>query len=179
MHQNFPLAPYFFLLVAEALNMAIKEEQRRGRIMGIWLPDNDLHQFISQFADNMGFSILGQEEVLRNIVAFIQRFGLASGLQVNWIKSVRYWFVQIPRPTWTNQFGLTWAWAVSLSTLLGAPFGITFDTLNIDTFFQHKIGKKLSYWSTQRLSLASKATIVNAVLLSTLYYFISIWCGSL
>jgi len=32
---------------------------------------------------------------------------------------------------------------------------------------------------TQRLSLASRVTVVNEILLSTLYYFIAIWSGSL
>jgi len=62
---------------------------------------------------------------------------------------------------------------------LGAPFGITLDTSDIDGFLKDKISKKLKYWTSQRLSLAECVTVVNAILLSTLYYFIAIWSGSL
>ena len=38
---------------------------------------------------------------------------------------------------------------------------------------------KLKFWSAQHLSLASRVVIVNSVLLSTLWFFVSIWGGSL
>lgn len=67
----------------------------------------------------------------------------------------------------------------SLSKLLGAPFGIALETADVDKFLQQKITKKIAYWSTQRLSLAGRATVINAVLLSSIYYFIAIWSGSI
>lgn len=43
-------------------------------------------------------------------------------------------------------------------------------------FFTTKILKKLDYWSTMKLSLASMVVISNHVLLSTLWFFIIV-CG--
>jgi hypothetical protein len=45
--------------------------------------------------------------------------------------------------------------------------------------FLGKITKKLGYWINVLLSLASRATIINSVLLYTLWSFISIWGGSM
>jgi len=124
-------------------------------------------------------SIIAREDNLRNTVSLIDHFRTATGLLVNWTKSIGYWFVATPRPSCTDLFDLTWVPLGSLSTLLGAPFGITLATPNVDNFLKQKISKKISYWSSQRLSLAGRATVVNAVLLSSLYFFIAIWCGSL
>ena len=62
--------------------------------------------------------------------------------------------------------------------MLGTPFGLNLNTPNIDKFIFQKIQKKLGYWTTIDLSLARQGVIVNLVLLSTLWYFISIWDGS-
>jgi len=78
-----------------------------------------------------------------------------------------------------SNFDLTWAPSGSISKLLGAPFGITLETQDIDGFLKDKVSKKLRYWTSQYLSLAGQVIIVNAILLSTLYYFIAIWSGSL
>jgi hypothetical protein len=59
-----------------------------------------------------------------------------------------------------------------LEKLLGLPFGIDVAIVDMDRFLQDKIERKLYYWTTLRLSLASQAVVVNMVLLSTLWYFI-------
>lgn len=51
--------------------------------------------------------------------------------------------------------------------------------MDVDEFLAAKVKKKLTYWTSIHLSLASRTVIVNAVLLSTLWYFITIWGGSL
>lgn len=42
-----------------------------------------------------------------------------------------------------------------------------------------KIKKKLNYWTSIHLFLAGRRTIANSVLLSSLWFFICIWGGSL
>lgn len=177
--QRCPLVPYLFLLIGEVLNMAVSKEQQTGQIQGIELSNSTLQQLLSQFADDTGLSIRGAEEYLRHTILLLKQFGSASGLLINWQKSVGYWFSALPRPAWLDNFDLTWAPPGSLSKLLGAPFGITLETTDVDRFLKDKISKKLRYWSSQRLSLAGSVTVVNAVLFSTLYYFIAIWSSSL
>jgi hypothetical protein len=62
--------------------------------------------------------------------------------------------------------------------LLGIPFGINLHTQDVDDFLYTKIQKKLEYWASVHLSLSGRAVIANSVLLSTLYYFITIWGSS-
>jgi hypothetical protein len=49
----------------------------------------------------------------------------------------------------------------------------------VDEFLYNKIRNKLTYWTTVHLSLAGGVLIVNTVLLSSLWYFIMIWDGSI
>ena len=65
-----------------------------------------------------------------------------------------------------------------MSKLLGTPFGLNLNTHDVDRFLYNKISKKLDYWSTMKLSLAGRVVICNRVLLSTLWFFITIWGGS-
>jgi hypothetical protein len=48
----------------------------------------------------------------------------------------------------------------------------------IDQFFLDKVKKKLTYWTTTKLSLAARRLVVNQILSSTLWYFIGVWSGS-
>lgn len=85
-----PLAPYPFLIVAEALHMAASVEQRLGKIHGISLPDSDLQQLVAQYVDDTGLSVIGRESDLRNTISLLDRFGGATGLILNWTKSIAY-----------------------------------------------------------------------------------------
>ena len=81
--------------------------------------------------------------------------------------------------TRTNQNGwqANWMWAEkdNLSKLLGTSFGLNLNTPDVDQFLYHKISKKLKYWSSMKLSLAGRVIICNHVLLSTLWFFITMW----
>jgi hypothetical protein len=59
-----------------------------------------------------------------------------------------------------------------LSKLLGLSFGIDITTNDVDQFLMDKIVKKSHYWTTLKLSLASRAVVVNMVLPSTLWFFV-------
>lgn len=119
--------------------MAAKEEQNAGKIQGVLLPNSNDRQLVSQYADDLGMSIIALEDNLRATVTLINCFEAATGLLVNWTKSVGYWFASIPRPPWIDLFDLIWALPSSLSTLLGTPFAITLATTDIDNFLHQKI----------------------------------------
>lgn len=67
---------------------------------------------------------------------------------------------------------------MDLSKLLGTPFSLNLNTLDVDHFLYSKISKELDYWSAMKPFSASKVVIYNHVLLSTLWYFITVWGGS-
>jgi hypothetical protein len=48
----------------------------------------------------------------------------------------------------------------------------------MDFFLQTKIDKKLLYWMSQRINIIGRETIANAILISSMLYFIAIWGGT-
>lgn len=77
------LSLYLFMLVGEAFNMVVKEDQCQGKIQGIKLLENDDQQFLSQYANDNSFSFFGQEIFSRNAVDPVHHFGSASGVIIN------------------------------------------------------------------------------------------------
>jgi hypothetical protein len=55
MRQGCPHAPYLLLIMGEAFNVKIYEEQRLGRIKGIRLPISNKRQIIAQYANDINF----------------------------------------------------------------------------------------------------------------------------
>lgn len=94
-------------------------------------------------------------------------------------KIVTYWFDKhTHKSDWLRGYNWKWAEEGDLSKLLGTPFGLNLDTRDVDQFLYKKITKKLEYWSSMKLSLAGRIVICNQVLLSTLWFFITVWGGS-
>jgi hypothetical protein len=75
---------------------------------------------------------------------------------------------------------MEWQWAQEgeLTKLLGSPFGLDISSQELDEFLIKRIEKKLTYWISVHLSFSGRVTIINQVLLSSLWYFVSVWAGS-
>jgi hypothetical protein len=100
-------------------------------------------------------------------------------MEINWDKSCTYWYDKYThKPEWLAGYNWRWAEEGDLSKLLGTPFGLNLNVSDVDHFLYSKISRKLAYWSTMKLSLAGRTLICNHVLLSTLWFFISVWGGS-
>lgn len=59
---------------------------------------------------------------------------------------------------WLNEYDWTWAKEGELSKLLGIPFGLNLDTINIDCLYSRKFQRNL------KLTLVGRIVIVNHVL---------------
>lgn len=177
--QGCPLAPYVFIVVADVMAHAMRAAVERGDIQGIQLPDGNKQQLNVQYADDTSFTVQATPQSVGNLIQILRDFCSAAGLEINWRKLAAYWQSPQPRPQWLNAFDWTWANEGDLSKLLGTPFGLNLDTKDVDAFLTAKIEKKLSYWCSTRLSLPGRALIVNQVLLSTLYYFLAVWAGTI
>ena len=100
-------------------------------------------------------------------------------MEINWDKSCAYWYDKCThKPEWLAGYNWRWAEEGDLSKLLGTPFGLNLNVSDVDHFVYSIVFRKLAYWSTMKLSLAGRALICNHVLLSTLWFFISVWGGS-
>ena len=76
--QGDPLSPYLFLLVAEMLSAAIKND---SQISGINI--NGTEYLISQYADDTSLLLDGKEETLARVMVILHDFGEVSGLKIN------------------------------------------------------------------------------------------------
>ena len=177
--QGCPLAPYLFLIVGEALTQLITKAVEEKRIKGITLLGGKKQQSISQYADDSSFMVRGEKRYVDELVRLLKVFSEASGIEINWEKSSAYWFDKFThKPVWLNGYGWQWVEEGDLSKLLGTPFGLNLDTKDMYRFLYGKISRKLDYWSIMKLSLAGRAVICNQILLSTLWFFITVWGGS-
>ena len=90
-HQGCPLAPYLFVIVANALHDVIKNVVKIGLIKGIYLPQCLTQQIIYQYANNTSFTMRAEEASMDNLVGIIQNFGFASSLEINQHKNMVCW----------------------------------------------------------------------------------------
>jgi hypothetical protein len=155
-----------------------KSEQQADRLEGIQLPGSVKQQLISQFANDTSFMLRAIQSNATNLIRLLENFKDVAGLEINWTKSHAYWQADVLRPPWTNNLQWQWTDPGAMSKLLSTIFGIDLETYDIDKFLMGKIRKKLSYWTTTHLSLSGRVTIINQVLLATLWYFITAWHGS-
>jgi hypothetical protein len=65
-----------------------------------------------------------------------------------------------------------------ITKFLGAPFGLTLSSSDVNTFLLDKLDKKLTYWSTKKHNAVGREVISNGVLVSTMLYFLGIWSGT-
>ena len=110
----------------------------------------------------------------------LETFCLATGLVLNWSKSSAYWKQKgnVGRPPWTNMLGISWADKEGVSKLLGVPFGLALTTKDVDTFLLDKLTKRLVHWSTTKINPIGCSVVANSVLLSSTFFFLSIWGGT-
>lgn len=124
--QGYPLAPYLFIITAKALNATIKHARRFDNLKGITIHQCNSQQIISQYANDMSFTMKVEETtVVDNLVGILHKFGIASGLEINWHKCVAYWCSQGQPPSWAEKYPWKWAANGDLSKLISKPFGTT------------------------------------------------------
>jgi hypothetical protein len=89
------------LIVGEALNAKIYEEQRLGRIEGIRLPMSNRRQIIAQYADDTSFTLEASREGMIRLTQLLDLF--TFGLQINHVKSIAFWIGgrKESKSTWT------------------------------------------------------------------------------
>jgi len=77
------LAPYLFLFIGEALNIATKRAQSHGSLIEISLPFDVGHQLIIQLVDDMNFTIRGTKENMNHLIDLLELFYFVEGLKFN------------------------------------------------------------------------------------------------
>ena len=151
--QGDPVSPYIFVLAAEIMAAAIREN---ADIKGINIFERE--QKISLYADDTMLYLAAQEKSLNQALSTLQEFKLISGLKINIEKTkiIKIGAWGDSRTTFCQEFFLIW-------TTDFTSLGITFDTDNMNRITEINSTK---IWTPRLLTPLGKITIIKSLLIS-------------
>ncbi|KAL3679807.1 hypothetical protein R1sor_022763 [Riccia sorocarpa] len=175
--QGCPISPSLFIIAMQAWTDFVNELQDRGTLAGIYLPQLGIQYIQGHYADDTHILLAAQPQNLSNAKQAISTFGKASGLNVQWSKSLATWISPSPRPPWTND--LLWKWTQDREQhkMLGFIF---IDALDQNGMFRscvQKIEKVLNDRKLTSQSLQGRVTIANHILYGYMWFIIPLWAG--
>ncbi|GJU75866.1 RNA-directed DNA polymerase, eukaryota, partial [Tanacetum coccineum] len=172
--QGDPLAPYLFILVMESLHLSFSRVVDEGLFKGIQLPGSISisHLF---YADDAMFIGEWSHENLKGIINILKSFFLASGLQINILKS-QLLGVGVPRHVVEHA-----ASSIGCSIMsnqfryLGVMVGECSSSLKAWDDVILKLRSRLSKWKVKTLSIGGRLTLLKYVLGASPIYYMSIF----
>lgn len=175
LRQGDPLSQFLFLIVAEALQIAILEACDKGFYKGVYLAENRSNISLMQYADDALFFGDWSRHNALNLIHILKCFELASGLKVNIAKS-RLLGVGVPS-TEVELMALSLGCAhESLPfTYLGLPVGKKMRACEGWNTIISRVRDKLSSLKAKSLSIGGRLTLVKSVLGSLPIYYLSLF----
>ncbi|GKV05101.1 hypothetical protein SLEP1_g17145 [Rubroshorea leprosula] len=174
LRQGDPLAPFLFLLVAEALNELIYKAKELNLYKGVEMGEERLEVTHLQFADDSIFFCDASDLNIKAIKGILRTFELVSGLKVNFFKSALYG-INVKAEDISK-------WAESLNCMvgdipfkyLGVPVGANPRKFSTWAPIIDCLRLKLSGWKCESLSFGGRIVLLNVVLSSIPVYFFAI-----
>ena len=168
--QGCPLSPYLFILCAEVLADAIRND---NNIKGITVDGQEIK--ISLYADDTTLILDGSRASFQNSLQVLELFSLISCLRVNYKKTEVLWIGANAgsEEKLCPEHDLKWM-KNKVKTL-----GVWLSTDPIITMkanYDEKLTKlkaSLSCWELRRLSLLGKITVLKSLIVSQLTYILS------
>ena len=168
--QGCPLSPYLFILSAEVLAKAVRNNVN---IKGISVDNNEIK--ISQYADDTTLILDGSREALASALNLLDDFSKVSGLRLNNKKTEALW---IGSSIGNEQLILPerdLKWPKCKVKTLGLWLSVKSEIsarLNYNEKIE-KIRKILSCWKYRRLTLLGRITVLKSLAASQLVYLLS------
>ena len=120
--QGCPVAPFLFLLFAEAMHAFISGQSTGLR--GITLPIEGEENLDSEFADDTTLYVKGSLTNLLQVQEVLLQFCTTAGARLNWTKTVAFWVSTEPPPNWRPHPSFQWAQRGVAVRYLGVQVGI-------------------------------------------------------
>ena len=166
-----PLSPYLFILSAEVLAIAIRENIS---IKGISV--NNVEIELSQYADDTTLILDGSRESLLSSLAMLDDFSNVSGLRLNDKKTEALWIGASIGNDKILLSGIELKWPKDKVKSLGLWIS-TDPELSASLNYNEKLGKvrkSLRCWKYRRFTLLGKITVINPrLVVSQLVYLLS------
>ena len=164
--QGDPLSPYLFLLVAEVLACAIRQNPD---ISGISVGNETIN--LLQFADDTS-GILSDIKSAKAFLKTISRFGEFSGLRLNKLKTEAAWIGSFRHRT-DKPLGITWP--DEPMRFLGVFLSYNEDKCKRYNFVNRidKCKAILNSWMERNLSLIGRAQVIKTFIISQFMYTLS------
>lgn len=167
--QGCPLSALLYSLVAEPLGLAMKAD---GEIKGIRIEENTKHEPIYQYADDTTLLVEDVQSVMR-AMGILEKYCKGSGAKVNVDKSV---YMRVGSVEPLHQHIHFKEEEEGNIKILGIWVGLDFnkaDVLNWEGALKG-IEKRLRFWKLRNLTLKGKVLVINALMLSKIWYVLSV-----
>ena len=168
--QGCPLSPYLFILSAEVLAKAVRNNVN---IKGISVDNNEIK--ISQYADDITLILDGSREALALALNLLEDFSKVSDLRLNNKKTEALWIGSSIGNEQLILPGRDFKWPKSRVKTSGLWLSVNPETsacLNYNEKIE-KIRKTLSCWKYRRLTLLGRITVLKSLAASQLVYLLS------
>lgn len=165
--QGCPLSAQLYTLVAEPLGLMIKKNKS---IQGIKIEEGKEEKKIFQYADDTTL-ILKDLESMKEVMRNVERYGKGTGARVNGEKTVYMKFGKVP-----NLGGVFNFEEVKETKILGVTLGKDEKGAR-ERMFEKLLGemeRRLIFWRGRFLSLKGKILVVNALMLSKMWYILMV-----
>ena len=169
--QGCPLSPYLFIIAAEVLAMSIRQN---NDIKGVVIGEKEFK--VKQFADDSQMMSIFDKDSINATIKGVIDFGKVSGSTINYDKSADLLRIgQIKNTNIKIDLDYKVSWTNGPIEILGIQ--VLADTHEITRLnYSHvidKINKTIQVWSSQKLTVYGRMSIINSVLLSKLIYRLS------
>ena len=173
--QGCPLAPFLFLLVAEAFSVHLNSQYANIKGLALPMPNANVD---SEFVDDTTLYVHASQSNLLQVQKAVDEFSDASGALINWDKSSGFWVASGVPPFNVPTSGFTWIPQGQSIRYLGCRVGLGLTTEDMIAPLLLRLRNKLIYWNKEKLSLAGRVVVANSVLLSSIWYIASTWLFS-
>ncbi|KAJ9538630.1 LOW QUALITY PROTEIN: hypothetical protein OSB04_031363 [Centaurea solstitialis] len=160
LRQGDPISPFLFVIVAEALNVAMKELIGKGKFEGLEVGKR-VKVLIShlQYADDTLFFEVGNPENLARLIKTLRCFEWAAGLKINFNKS------KLIGLGVSDDVSRGWASSIGCGStfqVLGLPIGSRMSFIESWNGVAEKFSSKLTKWKAKTLSSGGRLTLVRS-----------------